>query len=187
MWHHVQSGFVFGFHTIRLMAALIALTAAGCSRLPTVYAPPAQAAGFSDASGAGLGAMVAMADPRADAYIVGGFRTASEGSWRWSYDRPVLRFYLPNSGPLEFVMDLTLPEQTFAATGPITIGIAVNGREVDRLRCEHAGAYSYHHAVAEELLRRNAINIVAMTPDKTARRDGGEKLGFVLTRAGFAE
>jgi hypothetical protein len=41
--------------------------------------------------------------------------------------------------------------------------------------------------VAEELLRRSAINIVAMTPDKTARRDGGEKLGFVLTRAGFAE
>ncbi|MGA2118379.1 MAG: hypothetical protein ABSH56_26950 [Bryobacteraceae bacterium] len=170
-----------------MAAVTVALVGAGCNRLPTVYAPPAQAAGFSDASGAGLGSMVAMADPRADAYIVGGFRAASEGSWRWSYDRPVLRFYLPDSGPLEFVMDLTLPEQSFVATGPITILIAVNGREVDRMRCAHAGPYSYHHAVAEELLRRNSINIVAMTPDKTAPRDGGEKLGFVLTRAGFAE
>jgi len=168
-------------------AAALALGATGCNRLPTVYAPPAQAAGLADASTTGLGPMVAMSDPRADAYIVGGFRPVSEGSWRWAHDHPVLRFYLPDSGPLEFVMDLTLPEQSFVATGPITILIAVNGREVDRMRCAHAGPYSYHHAVAEELLRRNSINIVAMTPDKTAPRDGGEKLGFVLTRAGFAE
>jgi hypothetical protein len=84
-------------------------------------------------------------------------------------------------------MDLSLPEQTFALTGPIAIGIAVNGVVVGRMRCEHAGSYSYHHPVAEELLRRNAINIVAVTPDKTARREGGERLGFVLSRAGFAE
>src|SRR5208283_2231761 len=165
----------------------IAMAAGGCNRLPTEYAPPAQAAGLADDSSGGLGPMVAMSDPRADAYIVGGFRPASEESWRWAHERPVLRFYLPDSGPLEFAMELTLPEQTFALTGPIAIGIAVNGREVDRLRCEHAGSYSYHHPVAEELLRRNAINIVAVTPDKTARREGGERLGFVLSRAGFAE
>jgi hypothetical protein len=168
-------------------AAALALGATGCNRLPTVYAPPAQAAGLADASTTGLGPMVAMSDPRADAYIVGGFRPVSEGSWRWAHDHPVLRFYLPDSGPLEFVMDLSLPEQTFALTGPIAIGIAVNGVVVGRMRCEHAGSYSYHHPVAEELLRRNAINIVAVTPDKTARREGGERLGFVLSRAGFAE
>ncbi|MGP8244228.1 MAG: hypothetical protein ACLQVN_06885 [Bryobacteraceae bacterium] len=188
MHHVVQSGFVFRFDIKALgAAAAIAMGATGCSRLPTVYPPPAQAAGLPDPSIVGLGPMVAMADPRADAYIVGGFRPASEGTWRWAHDHPVLRFYLPDSGPLEFVMDLSLPEQTFARTGPVEIGIAVNGREMDQILCEHAGSYSYHHPVAEKLLRRNAINIVTITPDKTARRQGGEKLGFVLSRAGFAE
>jgi hypothetical protein len=184
----VQSGFVFRLDIMALgAAAAIAMGSAGCSRLPSVYPPPAQAAGLPDPSTAGLGPMVVMSDPRADAYIVGGFRPVSEGSWRWAHDRPVLRFYLPDSGPLEFVMDLTLPEQTFAPTGPVAIRIAVNGRELDPMRCEHAGSYSYHHPVAEGLLRRNAINIVTLTPDKTARREGGEKLGFVLSRAGFEE
>jgi len=172
---------------LALGAAAMALTAAGCSRLPTVYPPPAQAAGLPDPSNQGLGPMVAMSDPQADEYIVEGFRPSSEGSWRWALDHPVLRFYLPDSGPLEFVMDLTLPEQTFAVTGPVTIRIAVNGRELDRMRCDRAGAYAYRHPVAEDLLRRNATNTVAVTPDKTAPREGGEKLGFVLSRAGFAE
>jgi hypothetical protein len=179
---------MFRFEIMALgVAAAIALGVAGCSRLPTVYPPPAQAAGLADPSTAGLGPMVVMSDPRAEAYIVSGFRPVSEGSWRWAHDRPVLRFYLPDSGPLEFVLDLTLPEQTFALTGPVTIGIAVNGSALDRMRCAHAGSYSYHHPIREELLRRNAINVVAVTPDKTAPREGGEKLGFVLSRAGFAE
>jgi hypothetical protein len=134
-----------------------------------------------------LGAMVMMSDRRADAYIVGGFRPASEGPWRWANDRPVLRFYLPDSGPLQLVFDLTLPEPTFALTGPVSIAIAVNGREIDRIHCDRAGSYSYRHPVGDECLRRKAINMVALTPDKTALRQGGEKLGFVLSRAGFAE
>jgi hypothetical protein len=168
-------------------AALLGLAAAACNRLPTVYPPPAQAAGLADPSVAPLGSMVAMGDSRADAYIVGGFRARSEGSWRWALDHPVLRFYLPDSGAVDFVMDVTVPEQTFAVTGPQTLTVAVNGGELDRFRCHRPGSFSFERPVPEALLRRNQINLVSITPDKVALREGGEKLGFVLSRAGFAE
>jgi len=131
---------------------------------------------------------VFMSQVDADAYIVQGMRAKSEGPWRWARDHPVLRFYLPEVGRVNFEMDFSLPEGNFHETGPVTLTWAINGQVLDRVRYDKPGQQHYSHAVPPELLHPNGVNLVAITPDKTAGRpEGGERLGFVLTSAGFAE
>lgn len=127
---------------------------------------------------------VMMGDPDSDGYIVQGFRPKSEGEWRWALDHPVLRFILPQAGPLQFTMDFTLPDATFQKTGPVALAISINGHPLDRPRYDHAGNYHYSHAVPDAMLHQPGENLVAIDPDKVAMPD---KLGFVLSRAGFAE
>jgi hypothetical protein len=125
-----------------------------------------------------------MSDPAADTFIVQGFRAKSEGSWRWALDRPVLQFKLPETGPLQFSMDFTLPEATFRETGPVTLAISVNATPLDNPRYDRPGDYHYQHPVPESWLRPNSENLVAIVPSKFVTP---EKLGFVLGRAGFTE
>ena len=135
-----------------------------------------------------LGHVVNMSQADADAYIVGGMRDKSEGPWRWTHERPVLRFYLPEVGRLRFQMEFTLPETTFHQTGPVNLALALNGIVFDRIHSDKPGPQKYEHAVPAELVRANAINEVAITPDKTTGPAApGERLGFILTSAGFAE
>ena len=127
---------------------------------------------------------VIMGDPDSGSYVVQGFRARSEGEWRWALDHPVLRFILPEAGPLQFAMDFTLPDGTFQMTGPVTLAISVNGHLLDRAHCDHAGSYHYAHAVPDGMLHKPGENLVAIDPDKVAMPG---KLGFVLSRAGFVE
>ncbi len=163
---------------VLIAIALTNLLWAGCHSLPVSFSPPAQRTGLTSAH------FVMMNDPAADSYIVQGFREHSEGTWRWAHDHPVLRFTLPGSGPLNFTMDFTLPEGTFHETGPVTLAIAINGKPFDSVRCDHAGDYRFAQRVPDALLHKPGINVVALDPDRTAT---AEKLGFVLSRAGFAE
>jgi hypothetical protein len=161
----------------------VSLLLAGCSTQPW-YPVPEQRASMGEAQLGTLGHFVYMSQADADAYIVSGTREKSEGPWRWTHDRPVLRFYLPEAERLKFRMDFTVPDATFHETGPVTLTVAVNGSVIDRIRCDKPGQRQYEHGVPAELVRANAENLVAITPDKTA---GAERLGFVLTSAGFAE
>lgn len=154
------------------------LLGAGCSSLPVSFPPPAQRPALEDRH------FVMMGDPDAGSFIVQGFRAKSEGEWRWALDHPVLRFILPDAGLLQFAMDFTLPDATFQATGPVTLAISINGHLLDRPRYDHAGNYHYARAVPDALLHQPGENLVAIDPDKVAMPG---KLGFVLTRAGFAE
>jgi hypothetical protein len=125
-----------------------------------------------------------MSDAAAGAYIIQGFRSHSEGSWRWAHDHPLLRFSLPESGPLQFSMSFTLPEGTFRETGPVTLALSINGKSFDSIHCDHFGDYHFVQPVPDDLLHKPGVNLVAMDPDKTATP---EKLGFVLLQAGFVE
>lgn len=171
-------------HRITLAAFLFAT---GCGR-QLWYAPPAQKPSMGEASLGTLSHFVFMSQPDADTYIVQGMREKSEGPWRWAHDRPVLRFYLPEVGRVNFQMDFSLPENNFHQTGPVTMTLAINGRFFDRAIFNKPGQQQYSHSVPVELLHPNAVNLVAIAPDKTAgQQEGGERLGFVLTSAGFAE
>lgn len=134
----------------------------------------------------GLGPFVAMSQPDAAGYIVQGMRAFSEGPWRWAHDRPVLRFELPEVGRIRFEMELSFPENTFRQTGPVTLTLSLNGAAFDRVLYDRPGQKHYSHAVPAALVHPNSLNLVAVTPDKVARI-GQEKLGFVLTSAGFVE
>lgn len=172
---------------LRLFVVTLALAAAGCGNSTVWYPPPVQRASLSLPSSLPFGYFVAMSDPNAAAYIVGGFRDQSEGLWRWTHEHPVLQFYVPRVPRLRFVMDLTFPEQTFAQTGPVQLVIRLNGREFDRVRYAQPGSQQYSKETPWEWLHANGINKVALDPDKTAAGPGGERLGFILTRAGFVE
>jgi hypothetical protein len=84
-------------------------------------------------------------------------------------------------------MDLTFPDQTFAQTGPVELTIRLNGKEFDRVRYAKAGSQQYAKEVPWEWLRPDAVNTVGLEPDKTAAGPERERLGFVLSRAGFVE
>ena len=88
-----------------------------------------------------------MADPNADAYLVKDVADHGPGTWRWVYDHPVLRFFVPDVPRLKFAMDFAIPERTLRETGPVTLTFTVNGKLLDRLRCEQAGEQHYAHDV----------------------------------------
>ena len=168
------------------IVVIAAVSAGACANRQPWYAPPEQRASMREAGTGGIGPFVAMGQPDADQYIVQGMRPFSEGPWRWTHDRPVLRFELPEVGRVRFMMEISFPENTFHRTGPITLTLALNGAVFDRVRYDRPGHQRYDRAVPAGLLHPNAVNLVAITPDKTATM-GTEKLGFVLTSAGFVE
>lgn len=163
-----------------LRIASLALFLFGCGRLPESYAPPAQRAALAEAP------FVAMSDPRAGEYLEQGFREKSEGPWRWAREHPMLRFRLPRLATATFHMTLTLPDATFPLTGPMTLTFSCNGHVFDRARFDKAAEFQYEHAVPVEFLKAGGVNLIGIDPDKTIERPG-EKLSFVLIRAGFTE
>jgi hypothetical protein len=182
--HLVQFDFVhrIGFITL---AALLLLSS--CQTQPW-YPPPDQKPSMGEAAAGSLRHFVFMSQPDADAYIVQGLRAKSEGTWRWAHENPALRFYLPEVGRVAFDMDFAFPEGNFQQTGPVTMTWAINGKVFDQVRYDKPGGQHYNHRVPPELLHPNAVNLVAVTPDKTVgRAESGERLGFVLTSAGFVE
>jgi hypothetical protein len=162
---------------------------AGCTRLPESFPPPEQRTRLTVPQASTLGYFVSMADPNADAYLVKD--VAPKGGpepWRWAYEHPVLRFIVPDVPHLRFALDFSLPERTMRETGPVTLTFTINGKLLDRLRCEKPGQQHYAHDVPPGMLRADAINLVAIDPVPVwvSRADGG-RLGFILSRAGFTE
>jgi hypothetical protein len=85
-------------------------------------------------------------------------------------------------------MDFTIPPQTFRDTGPVTLTLRVNGTVLDRYRCDGPGEQHYSHDVPHHLLHANAFNQVAIDPEPVwISKTDGERLGFILSRAGFTE
>jgi hypothetical protein len=164
------------------------LLCAGCSSPSGSFPPPPQRPSLEVPPGLPVGYFVYMEDPESDRYIVRGFASMSEGTWRWAYERPVLRFWGPDMPQVHFFMDFSIPERTFRETGPVTLTLSLNGEVFDRLRCAQPGQHHYSHEAPAGLLRRNALNLVSIDPDKFwVSKEDGAKYGFILTNAGFSE
>lgn len=130
-----------------------------------------------------------MSNPNANAYVVQGVSDATEGSgYRWALAHPVLRFLVPHMDHPKFVMEFALPERIFRLTGAVTLTFSLNGKSFDRFICSHPGQLQYEREVPPEFLRWDAINVVAIEPDKVWTSPGdGQKLAFVVSRLGFVE
>jgi hypothetical protein len=171
-----------------ILASLSWTILAACNRLPESFPPPAQRTALFVPKAGTLGPFLSMSDPNADAYLVQGVADHGPGTWRWVFDHPVLRFALPAVTQVNFTMDFAIPERTMRETGPVTFTIRINGSVLDRPVWDKPGELHYAHTVPPQLLRPNAINLVAIDPDPVwvSQADGG-RLGFILSRAGFTE
>ena len=173
---------------MRILPAFAALLCAACDRAPESFPPPVQRAALIVPPATGLGYFCDMRDPNSNAYVVSGIAERTEVPWRWAFEHPVLRFLVPETGHLHFTLDFSLPERTFRETGPVTLTFTINGKLFDRARFDIPGQLHYSHPVAPEFLKPRGENRVAIDPNPVwvSKADGG-KLGFILSRAGFAE
>lgn len=160
----------------------------GCSRFPEYYPPPEQRKPISGSEPAWMGAFVNMADPAAEVHLVKDINTSLEASWRWAYRRPELQFFLESVENLKFTMDFAIPDAVIGQTGPLTFSYFVNEQLLTRVRYVKAGQYRFEQPVPAKLLRPQAVNRVAIQPDKVyvAEADGAQ-LSFILSSAGFVE
>jgi hypothetical protein len=166
----------------------VSLLFGACNRLAESFPPPPQREALFVPRAGALGHFLTMSDPNAGAYLVKDVADRGPGTWRWVYSHPVLRFALPGVTRVNFVMDFAIPERTMRETGPVTITIRINGEVLDRALFDKPGELHYAHAVPPGIIRPNAINLVEIDPDPVwvSKADGG-RLGFILSRAGFAE
>lgn len=165
------------------------LLLAGCVNIPDSYAPPIQRTARFGPEGRPVGHFVAMAGPNPEDYIVRDVLPGEPRSaWRWTGQRPELRFQLSFTNDLRFMMDLAVPESTFAQRGPVTISFFINGNLLDRVRCEKHGEVHFNQPVPAAWLRTDAPTLVAAEINKVwVSPSDRARLGFILSRAGFVQ
>jgi hypothetical protein len=131
--------------------------------------------------------VVNMNDPFISSYIVRDISSLLEGgSWRWTSQRPEMRMYLDDVQGMKLVADLSVGEENFGHTGPVSISFFVNGNLLDKVRYGRAGSYHFEKPIPDAWLHARSLNNLAMQPDKTWASATDVTYGFILTRAGFA-
>jgi hypothetical protein len=163
---------------------MIAICMCSC-RVPDSYPPPPQynAAPSRDVLVLRMG--FPFPNPRARALDDIIEEPEAKGR-RWTGAHPAFSFMLNNAADLDFYMSFAVHGRTFAATGPVTLSVHVNGELIDRPRFDTAGDRKYSHPVPSLLLQKQNPVIVRIDVDPTwAAPDGGTKLGIVLFAIGF--
>ena len=160
----------------------------GCSSLPDSYPPPPQHQPLIVPTSSGLNYFLNMNNPNANAYLVEGIGSSTEGTgFRWVFDHAVVRFFVPRMDHPKFTMEFAIPERIFRKTGPMTLTFSINHKLLDRAIYAQSGQLAYEHEVPPELLNWDAINLISIQPDKVWTSPDGDKLGFVVSRLGFLE
>jgi hypothetical protein len=159
----------------------------GCADIPDSYAPPIQRKPVNGPGSLPLGSFITMGDPNADAHIVRDISRPEEAtSWRWTHQKPALRFFLDTTENQKFVMDFTISDVTFKQTGPVTITFLINDKLLDTIRYDRPGSKHFEKQVPAEWLQTGTPVTVAAEVDKSyIAPEDGAKLGFILTSAGF--
>jgi hypothetical protein len=155
---------------------------------PESYAPPLQRRLPAGVEPRAVGSFVSMSDADADAHIVRDVSPGGDGSpWRWTFQRPELRFWVESVERQRLSVEFVIASNTFEGTGPVTVSFFVNGRLLGRQRCPKHGQYRFEKAVPPEWLRTDDFTLVTAEADRhwVAPQDGA-RLGFILSRMGFA-
>lgn len=176
---------------MRIAAPLVAAFAAAflisCNKEPDVFMPPVQRQPFlSDQAPKQAKRLVRMGEEEADAYIMSDLPKGEKGPWRWTGKRPTVRIYVTNTSGFKFFSEFSIADATFKDTGPVTLQFFVNGKLVETRKFEKPGAYTLEKELADDLLKPNADNDLAIEIDKVwVAPDDGAKLGFLLTSLGL--
>jgi hypothetical protein len=168
-------------------AFVLCLLLSGCARAPESY-PLAVRSPLALPDWAVDPPVADMAAADAGEFIVKDIDSNPAGTWRWTFERPELRFALHCTGGQKFFAEFGVAEATLAQTGPITVSFLVNGRPLGELYCPKAGLFRFEREVPAAWLTTSAYTHVVMLASKVfvAEADGA-KLGFSLVRAGFVE
>ncbi len=167
----------------------LALMMVGCVAMPDAFIPQSKRRPLENVNAAlGSAPLIEMGDSRARVHIVKDIQKPADNvPWAWTYQRPTLRYTLNSTTNWKLVADYTVPEITLLQTGPVTISFFVNDRAVEQVRIEHAGQMHLEHAIPQDWLRANEKTTIAAEIDKLYDPGNGTpKLGFILTRLGFA-
>ena len=127
---------------------------------------------------------VKFSDPDADDYIV---RDIFPGdARRWTSDHPEMKFRLQPRPGMRFSMNFTIVGATFRDTGPVTVTIRVNNRQLGVVRCDHPADYHFEQPVPIAWLGSgDPVKVLAeANPLWTAPSDGAH-LGYLIVEAGF--
>ncbi len=167
----------------------MSLSLAACVSIPDTYAPPIERRPVTGYEANTIRSVVYMNDASAQAYILRDVSpTLEAGAWRWAFQRPELRFVLVRTEGVKLVMDFAIADATFKQTGPVTLSFFVNGQLLDKVRYDEPGNKHFEKPVPSEWLHAGEMNIMAAEIDKLyVSPQGGGKLGFILSRAGFIE
>ena len=175
---------------LRLYLLLTSCILSGCANIPDSYAPPVQRKLPTGAEPRAIGHFAEMGDPSSAAFIVRDVSEAIEGgSWRWARKRPELRFFLETIEGLNLRADFALSDVTMKETGPVTISVFVNGKLLDKIRCNEPGERHFLKPVPPQFLRAGDTNLVALEDRQGVRRQRRWRgVGIHLAaRAGFTQ
>jgi hypothetical protein len=176
----------FGLLVFRFAPLAVVLALAGCQRSTDVaFTPPAQHAPTKLAEPSGKN-FIAMRDPDVSDYIVRDVSDSLEGGgWRWTFDRPELRYRLTNTENLRLEVDFAIAGATLKDTGPVTVSFFVNGRPLGSMKCGKAADYKFTKAVPAQWLKPGDGTLVAAEARPLWNAPDGKHLGFILTQEGF--
>ncbi|MEZ5402382.1 MAG: hypothetical protein R2729_22095 [Bryobacteraceae bacterium] len=175
--------------TSRFSTAAAALALAGCVSQPDYYAPPEQRKAIAGPDTSRLKYFIRFNDPAAEDHILRdvGERIDDE-SWRWTGQRPLLRFVVPKIDGLRFVMDFAFNSETMSVTGPVTVRFAVNGHLLGTETYSKDGGYRFEKPVPPDWLKDGEDVVAGADLDKVwVSPADGARLGMILNGAGFLD
>jgi hypothetical protein len=164
-----------------LTGLILILTSCGGDEL---YAPPRQR---RPAERVVLSSrLLSMSSDLIDDLIVRDIGRGPGQQWRWTGQRPALRVQVGDPAGLKFSIDFTIPDVTFAATGPVNVTFMVNDQPIGKLHCDKPGPRHWESAVSPQLVKPHSENILGAALDKVyvAERDGA-RLGMILSSIGL--
>jgi hypothetical protein len=167
------------------VASVAALLLSSCVPTPDHYPVPAQHRLPSDASADLLSEFVRSSQADADTYYLKDVGTLEGSTWRWTREKPELRFHIGSNKGRIFRLDLGIHDLTFRETGPVTLAIRINGQLLDRPAFASSGDRTYQRAVPDSMLHPNAENRVEIEVLNPWKAPDGVRLGFILHAMGF--
>ena len=170
------------------LAPILSLALCACQSMPETYAPPVQRQPFESFRPYRSSRVVQMSDGDVTARIVRDVELGPAGSWRWTGQHPTIRVPSGAVENLLYLIDFTLPEDTFKDTGPVTLSFYVNDRLLDRVRYSSPGTQHFEKRVPDGWAQEGQETTVGAEIDKmwTSPEDG-KRLGFILTSIGVKQ
>jgi hypothetical protein len=159
----------------------------GCSKAPEPSGAAAPPPAVIKARSNPTKTTILMNDPSVNDYIVKDVSEALEGNtWRWSYDRPELRFNVKDTANQKLEVHFVVADATFKTTGPVTAQFFVNDKVVGSMKITKPGDYVFSKPIPAALFKPDSFDTVAVEarPFWTSKTDG-RHLSVILIQAGF--